>query len=153
MLAPDQPVDPSVFDLPHEQRMPEWAWAMSSALDDRMGLQIAELTAQRCVGRYPVEGNTQPFGLWHGGASGVVIETLASFAANAYGREFGKGAVGVDLTATHHRSVRHGHVTGYATPLHLGRTLVTYQVHLYDDRQRLIGSGGLTCHLINLKED
>jgi acyl-coenzyme A thioesterase PaaI-like protein len=33
------------------------------------------LTAEPVVGRMPVEGNTQPMGLWHGGATCVLAET------------------------------------------------------------------------------
>lgn len=148
MPAPEHPIDAGVFALPDEQRLPQWALSFTSALDERMGMVVAELSPDRCVGRTPVEGNTQPFGIWHGGASAVLVETLASLAATAYGREFGKAAVGVDLSVTHHRAVRSGHVTGYATPLHQGRTVTTYQVHLYDDSQRLIGTGRLTCQLV-----
>ncbi len=38
------------------------------ALDKKMGIEITEASPQRLVGRMPVEGNTQPIGLLHGGA-------------------------------------------------------------------------------------
>ena len=76
-----------------------------SALDAKMGLELLELTAERVVGRMPVEGNTQPFGLWHGGASCVLAETLASLGSYAHGQPNRIG-VGVDLNATHHRPAR-----------------------------------------------
>ena len=90
--------------------LPDWAHEISSALDEKMGFELFELSAQRTTGRMPVAGNTQPFGFWHGGASCVLAETLASMAAFA---EVGPGGVifGVDLNATHHRSIRDGWVT------------------------------------------
>lgn len=148
MLPPDSAADPAIFTRPARERLPEWAWDYTSALDERMGLVVGELGANRCVGRAPVEGNTQPHGIWHGGASAVLVETLASLAASAWAQQSGKAAVGVDLSVTHHRAVRTGHVTGYATALHQGRTVATYQVHLYDDASRLIGTGRLTCQLV-----
>lgn len=148
MLPPDSPINPAVFTRPARERLPEWSWDFTSALDERMGLVVGELGANRCVGRAPVEGNTQPHGIWHGGASAVLVETLASLAATAWGRQNGRAAVGVDLSVTHHRAVRTGHVTGYATALHQGRSVATYQVHLYDDSNRLIGTGRLTCQLV-----
>lgn len=148
MSAPQFLVDPALLETPREERLPDWAMEFSSALDERMGTEILELSAERCVARTAVEGNTQPFGLWHGGASGVLVETVASLAANAHGRQFGKAAVGVDLSVTHHLAVRRGHVTAVATPLHLGRTVVTYGVNLHDDRGRLTASGRLTCQLV-----
>lgn len=47
-------------------------------LGTRMGVQIVEASAERVVGTMPVEGNTQPYGLLHGGASAVLAETLGS---------------------------------------------------------------------------
>ena len=47
-------------------------------LVSRMGIKIIEATAERVVGSMPVSGNTQPYGLLHGGASCVLAETLGS---------------------------------------------------------------------------
>ena len=41
----------------------------------RMGIEVLEATPQRLVATMPVEGNTQPYGLLHGGASVVLAET------------------------------------------------------------------------------
>ena len=38
------------------------------ALADSMGIRLVELSAERAVATMPVEGNTQPIGLLHGGA-------------------------------------------------------------------------------------
>ncbi|HJE51429.1 MAG TPA: PaaI family thioesterase, partial [Tessaracoccus flavescens] len=93
--------------------IPEWADTIVSPLDEKLGLTITELTAERVVGSIPVDGNQQPFGLLHGGASGVVVETLASMGALAHGYPDRVG-VGVDLNVTHVRAVRAGRVTGTA---------------------------------------
>jgi 1,4-dihydroxy-2-naphthoyl-CoA hydrolase len=118
-----------------------------SALDAKMGLQLLELTADRVVGRMPVEGNTQPFGLWHGGASCVLAETLASLGSFAHGRPDRVG-VGVDLNATHHRSVRSGWVLGTATALRLGRSVVSYEVVLTDDAGDRVCTARVTCQMV-----
>ena len=118
-----------------------------SPLDTKMGLELLELTAERVVGRMPVEDNTQPFGLWHGGASCVLAETLASLGSYAHGRPNRIG-VGVDLNATHHRPARSGWVTGTATALRLGRTVVTYEVVLLDDAGQRICTARVTCQLV-----
>ena len=121
--------------------------SLVSALDTKMGLELLELSAERVVGRMPVEGNTQPFGLWHGGASCVLAETLASLGSYAHGRPDRVG-VGVDLNATHHRPVRSGWVTGMATALRLGRTVVTYDVVLRDDAGERVCTARVTCQLV-----
>ena len=121
--------------------------SLVSPLDARMGLELLEVSAERVVGRMPVTGNTQPFGLWHGGASCVLAETLASVGSYAYGRPDRIG-VGVDLNATHHRPVQSGWVTGTATALRLGRTVASYEVVLHDDEGQRICTARVTCHLV-----
>ena len=94
--------------------LPDWFSTATSALDEKLGLEVLELTPERIVGRMPVAGNTQPMGLWHGGASCVLAETLASLGAMAHALP-DRLAFGVDINATHHRSGlrrlgdRHGH--------------------------------------------
>ena len=127
--------------------LPAWLADLPSPLDDRMGLELLELTADRVVGRMPVSGNTQPAGLWHGGASGVLVESLASMGSWAFARP-DRLPVGVDLNVTHHRAVRDGWVTGVATPLHLGRSSTCYEVVLTDDAGRRVATGRLTCRLL-----
>ncbi|MET8678007.1 PaaI family thioesterase [Streptomyces sp. NPDC004647] len=121
-------------------------------LGDRMGLEILEASPERVVGTLPVEGNTQPYGLLHGGASAVLAETLGSVGAMLHGGP-GKFAVGVDLNCTHHRGIRSGLVTGVATPVHRGRTMATYEVVVSDEQDRRICSARLTCLLREVAQD
>jgi 1,4-dihydroxy-2-naphthoyl-CoA hydrolase len=125
----------------------DWYAGFESALDTKMGFELLELAAGRLVGRMPVEGNTQPIGLWHGGASGVLAETLASIGAAAHARPE-RFAVGVDINATHHRPARSGWVTGVATALRLGRSVASYEVVLTDDHDERICTARVTCQLI-----
>lgn len=126
--------------------MPAWVGELVSALDEKMGLVLTEVSADRVCGSMPVAGNTQPYGLWHGGASGVLIETLASICAVAIGYPERVG-VGVDLNVTHLRPATTGRVYGVARPLRVGRQSVTVQVELTND-DHLIGVGRLTCQLV-----
>src|SRR5689334_25221587 len=98
------------------------------ALAARMGITIDEAAPERVVGTMPVDGNTQPYGLLHGGASCVLAETLGSFGAAAHAMEFGGIALGVEISATHHQAARSGTVTGVATPLHRGNSVATYEI-------------------------
>jgi len=127
--------------------LPDWLGDYTSALDEKMGLELLELSPERVVGRCPVEGNTQPIGLWHGGASCVMAETLGSLGATAHALPT-KFAVGVDINATHHRSVRSGQVHGVATALKLGRTTAMYEIVLTDDHDNRVCTARLTCQLI-----
>ncbi|MEV6181841.1 PaaI family thioesterase [Streptomyces sp. NPDC052016] len=115
-------------------------------LGTRMGVQIVEASPDRVVGTMPVEGNTQPYGLLHGGASAVLAETLGSVGAMLHGGS-SKIAVGVDLNCTHHRGVRSGLVTGVARPVHRGRSTATYDIVISDEEGRRVCSARLTCLL------
>jgi uncharacterized protein (TIGR00369 family) len=121
---------------------------MQGALAERMGITLLEATPERLVATMPVEGNTQPFGLLHGGASCVLAETLGSIGATLHGATIGRPyAVGVDISATHHRAARSGLVTGVATPLHRGGTVVTYEIVITDEEDNRICTARLTCLL------
>ncbi|MEC5179320.1 PaaI family thioesterase [Arthrobacter sp. CG_A4] len=97
-------------------------------LDEKMGVKIVEESVERVVATMPVEGNRQSFGLLHGGASLAVGEAVGSWAAVIHASTLGKTAVGVDVSATHHKSARGGLITITATPIHLGGTVTTHEV-------------------------
>ena len=82
-------------------------WALSGgigALAEKMGFEWVTFTADRAVARMPVDGNTQPVGLFHGGGYVVLGESLGSMHANFLAGP-GRLAVGVDINATHTRSL------------------------------------------------
>jgi 1,4-dihydroxy-2-naphthoyl-CoA hydrolase len=124
----------------------DWASKMG-ALNERMGIELVEWSPERVVGTMPVEGNTQPYGLLHGGASVVLAESLGSTGAALHGYP-DRLAVGVDINATHHRAARSGVVTGVATPVHLGRTMATYEVVITDENGKRVCTSRITCALV-----
>lgn len=116
------------------------------ALAERMGIEILEFGVQRTVARMPVVGNTQPYGLLHGGASAVLAETIGSI-ASALHAGADRIALGLELNCTHHRAVRQGHVTATATPLSLGRSVACYEIKVVDEQERPVCTARLTCML------
>ena len=115
-----------------------------NSLMDRMGIEVVEATPERLVATMPVEGNTQPYGLLHGGASVVLAETLGSIGASLHAGP-GKAVVGLDINASHHRAARSGLVTGTATAISLGRTLACYEVVVTDEDGRRVCTSRITC--------
>lgn len=113
-------------------------------LDSRLGVEIVFATVERVVGRMPVEGNTQPFGLLHGGASAAFAETLGSVAASLHGYPDAV-PVGTDLNITHHRGVRSGVVNGVASPIRLGRTMTSHEIVITDEQDRRVATARITC--------
>ncbi|MFC4585611.1 PaaI family thioesterase [Sphaerisporangium corydalis] len=123
---------------------------LKGTLLQAMGIEFLEVGAERVVARMPVEGNTQPYGLLHGGASCVLAETIGSTGAAVHAGP-GRFAVGVEINATHHRSVTSGFVTGVATRVHGGRSLATYEIEITDDEGRRVCTSRLTCMLRDAK--
>lgn len=113
-------------------------------LVERLGIEISVCRADLVEGSMPVEGNLQPIGLLHGGASAVLAETLGSLAAWVHAGA-DRIIVGQELSCTHHAGVRSGRVTGVCRPLHIGSTTASYEIVLSDERGRRICTARLTC--------
>lgn len=143
--ADDAAASPSADDVLAQVRA-----SSRGTLIERMGIDIVEASADRVVGTMPVAGNTQPYGLLHGGASVVLAETLGSWAAMMHAGE-GRQAVGIEVSATHHRGVREGLVTGRATALHRGATTATYEIVIEDSTSRRVCTARLTCLVIEAR--
>jgi len=113
-------------------------------LAERMGIELLTTTREEVVGRMPIAGNRQPFGVLHGGASAVLAETLGSTLAgiNVMPERF---PVGIELSCTHHRSATEGWVTGVARPIHIGRSTSTSEIVISDEQGRRICTARLTC--------
>ncbi|UFU04414.1 hotdog fold thioesterase [Ruania suaedae] len=125
------------------------AITLTGTLIERLGIELLDQGPERTTGRMPVEGNTQPAGLLHGGASAALAETLASIAAMLHAGP-GRSAVGLDLNATHHRGVRQGWVRGEARAIHLGRTTAAYEIAVLEEESgRRVCTARLTCLLLD----
>jgi uncharacterized protein (TIGR00369 family) len=118
------------------------------ALDKKMGIEIIEASPERLVATMPVEGNTQPIGLLHGGANVVLAESLGSIGAQLHAGADRK-IVGVDINATHHKSATSGFVTAVATAISLGKTLCSYNVEVKNDKGERTCTARITCLILN----
>ena len=118
-------------------------------LVERMEIEILAASPDKVVARMPVQGNTQPYGLLHGGASVVLAETLGSIGSALHAAP-DRIAVGLDINATHHRAATSGHVVGVATPLSLGRSVAAWEIVITDDEGRRVCTSRITCLLRDL---
>ena len=118
-------------------------------LVERLEIEILAASPDKVVARMPVQGNTQPYGLLHGGASVVLAETLGSIGSALHAAP-DRIAVGLDINATHHRAATSGHVVGVATPLSLGRSVAAWEIVITDDEGRRVCTSRITCLLRDL---
>jgi uncharacterized protein (TIGR00369 family) len=116
---------------------------MRTGLAERLGIEWLEISGERVMARMPVEGNVQPYGILHGGATAALCETVASVGtAVRVGAE--KRVTGVELNINHIRAVTAGAVTATGVPLHVGRTTAVWDMRVHDDDERLIAVSRLT---------
>ena len=131
-----------------------------TSLGEHLGMEVLEAHEDRTVIRMRVEGNTQVAGVLHGGATAALCETAASTAAFIHAHKLAGEAdpeehwevpadagqkrltaVGTELTVSHLRPARSGHVTATATAVHLGRRTTVHTLRVRDDEGKDVAIG------------
>ncbi|HCD53307.1 MAG TPA: esterase [Balneolaceae bacterium] len=122
----------------------------SENMATKMGVKFLKISRDEMIAEMPVDDRTvQPFRILHGGASVALAETLCSVGGWLNIPE-SKTAVGVEINANHHRSVREGgKVTAVATPLQIGRTMQVWETKINDERGKLVCSSRCTLAIID----
>lgn len=104
-----------------------------------LGIEIVTLDKEKVVMTMPVDGRThQPAGFLHGGASVLLAETAASFGGFLNVDQEKQAVFGVEINANHLKSKREGTVTATATPYHIGRTTMVWDIQIRDEADLLI---------------
>lgn len=117
----------------------------AKAYMDKLGLVIEEASSERVVATMPVEGNTQPDGFLHGGATMSLVETLASTGAALAAGWPDNLVVGQQQTCNFLAPATEGSVRGVATPVHSGRTTAVWDVEVTSvETGRRIAMGRVT---------
>ena len=114
----------------------------SGALMDKMGMEWTEVGPKRVVARLPVEGNTQPYGLFHGGASACLAETIAS--VGAWVVDTSKITMGIEIKVNHIRAATSGSITGTGTPLFVGESIQVWEVRMTNEEGELTAFSTVT---------
>jgi 1,4-dihydroxy-2-naphthoyl-CoA hydrolase len=117
---------------------------------EHLGIEYLEIGDDYLKAKMPVDHRTkQPVGLLHGGASVALAETLGSMAAALCVNREKKGIVGIEVNANHIRPVKEGWVTGIAKPIHIGSTTQIWEIHIYNEQDKLVCVSRLTVAIIN----
>ena len=109
-----------------------------TGIHEILDIEFVETSPQRVVIRVPVGPKVhQPYGILHGGISALLAESAASI-GGAVSVAPGKIVVGIELNASHLRSMSSGVLTATATPVRAGRTIQVWAIDLTDDEGRMI---------------
>jgi uncharacterized protein (TIGR00369 family) len=87
-------------------------------------------------------------GILHGGAHVVLGETLGSVSAAVHAGA-GRYAVGIDINATHTKSIAEGWVTATCTAISLGKIICVHEVVVTNDAGERLS----TVRITNLLRD
>ena len=106
---------------------------------EALGIEFITLEKDKVVMTMPVDERThQPAGYLHGGASVLLAETAASI-GGVLNIDLEKQAVfGMEINANHIRSKQEGIVTATATPLHIGRSTMVWNIQITDEEDKLV---------------
>ena len=125
--------------------MEQFEMGKAQSFFDKLGMAIEEATGERVVGTIPVEGNTQPDGILHGGATMSLIESLASIGASLAVGWPENFVAGQQQTCNFISAASVGVVRGTAIPIHQGRTTQVWDVDVVAvETGRRVAAGRVT---------
>ena len=124
--------------------------AMSaSTMVEHLGIKITDIGQNFISGKMPVDGRTkQPFGLLHGGASVALAETLGSMGGGKNIDLDSHAVVGIEINASHLKSVKNGWVFGEAEPVRIGKKIQVWEIVITDETKNLVCKSRLTLAVI-----
>ncbi|PAF18001.1 esterase [Terribacillus saccharophilus] len=111
----------------------------SNTLMEQLQMRVVEANKDQVVMEMPVgPHNRQPMGFLHGGASVALAETAASIGGNLHADPATQNVFGLEINANHIRSVRSGIVTAVASPIHVGKSTMVWQISISDENEDLL---------------
>ena len=121
-------------------------------LAEFLHIEFIRVEDNALVARMPVNNKTtQPFGLLHGGASVALAETIGSVASwCVVNKELFIG-VGVEINASHIKSVTEGSVTAICSPIKISGKTHVWDIKIHDEKERLICVSRLTVAILRKK--
>jgi len=110
-----------------------------------LGIVVTELGDDYIVGTMPVDSRTiQHFGLLHGGASVLLMESIGSIGSSLIVDIENKNVMGLDINANHLRAVKSGIVTCTGKVIHCGSKSHVWQLDIVDEKNKRVSTGRLT---------
>lgn len=115
-----------------------------------LGIKIISSEKNKVVMTMPVDERTrQPAGFLHGGASLALAETAASYGATLHVDMNTTNIFGMEINANHVKSKKSGIVTATATPTHIGKRTMIWEIMIKDELEQLICISRCTIGVMN----
>jgi len=124
----------------------------SNTLLRALGIKITDIGNDFVKGKMPVDHKTkQPFGILHGGASVALAETLGSIGGGLQVNQNTHGVVGVEINASHLKSIKTGWVYGKAKTIRIGKKIQVWEISINDKEGNIVCISRLTLAVITKK--
>ena len=115
-----------------------------------MGIELTDIGDQFICGKMPVDHRTKtPFGVLHGGSSVALAETFGSIIGGFQVNRETQPVVGIDINASHLKSVSDGWVYGRAESVRIGSKIQVWDINIKDENQNMVCKSRLTLAVIN----
>ena len=123
-----------------------------NTMTDHIGIEITDYGEEYISAKMPVDIRTkQPFGIMHGGASAVLVESLGSIGAGMSVDIKRKSVVGIELNVSHLKAVKSGWVYGTASAIRIGNKIQVWGIDITDEEKNKVCIGRLTLAIIDKK--
>ncbi len=122
-----------------------------NCLNTNLGIKFSDFGDDFIKATMPVDHRTiQPYGILHGGASASLAETIGSVASLlCIPENLNRVPVGIEINASHLKSVSQGMVTATARPVRIGRNLHVWNIEIRNEDEDLICISRLTTMIID----
>ena len=116
-----------------------------------LGIKLIECNKERVTAKMTIdERHLQPYGLLHGGVSGVIAETVASVGSSQFLDRERQRIAGLELNMNHIRSASLGETLyGVGIPLHIGRKTMVWNIKIHNEQDKLICASRCTIAVID----
>ncbi|ELK45960.1 hotdog fold thioesterase [Bacillus sp. SB49] len=108
---------------------------MKNTLMETLGMEVVKASKEEVIMTMPADSRThQPMGFLHGGANVALAESAASIGAFLNVDPEKQQVFGLEINANHMKSIRSGFVTARATPAHIGRTTMVWEIKMENEQ-------------------
>jgi len=111
----------------------------NQTLMETLGMELKTYEKELVEMTMPVDGRThQPFGFLHGGANVALAESAASIGSFLHIDPDEVTVFGMEINANHIKSKRDGTVTAKASPIHVGKATMVWEIRIVDENDTLL---------------
>lgn len=125
----------------------------NNTLMETLGIEMKTYEKDLVEMTMPVDGRThQPFGFLHGGANVALAESAASVGSFLHINPDEVTVFGMEINANHIKSKRDGVVTAKASPIHVGKATMVWEIRIVDETDNLLCISRCTMGIVPKKK-